>query len=218
VAGVVTGVLHKKRGRPIREDRSRIEIRDNSGMHRKGLVRVGHLESSIERMRGHNVMLDEDLAALYQVDVKVLNQAVKRNRDRFPADFMFRLTAREAESLRSQIVTLNGGRGRHRKYRPFAFTEEGVAMLSGLLRSARAVRVNIGIMRAFVRFRQILAGNADFAKKLEELEARYDEQFAIVFQAIRQLMTPAAVPRKRIGFRSEKAGRPGGAPGSAETR
>lgn len=187
-------------------------------MRRKALVRVGHLESSIVRMRGHNVMLDEDLAALYQVDVKVLNQAVKRNRDRFPPDFMFRLTAREAESLRSQVVTLNRGRGHHRKYRPFVFTEQGVAMLSGVLRSARAVRVNIGIMRAFVRLRQMLAANADLAKKLDELETRYDEQFDVVFQAVRELMTPPALPRKRIGFRSEKAGRSAGAPGSAETR
>jgi hypothetical protein len=150
-------------------------------------------------------MLDEDLAALYQVAVKVLNQAVKRHRARFPSDFMFKLTAREVQSLRSQTVTLNGGRGRHRKYPPSVFTEQGVAMLSGVLRSPRAVRVNISIMRAFVRLRQFLADHADLARKLGELEARYDEQFEVVFQAIRELITPPTAPRKRIGFRTEKA-------------
>jgi hypothetical protein len=129
-------------------------------MRGKSLVRVEPIERAIVRLRGDYVMLDEDLAALYQVSVKALNQAVKRNRNRFPSDFMFRLTVRETESLRSQTVTLKRGRGRHRKYRPFAFTEQGVAMLSGILRSRRAVQVNIGIMRAFVRFRQILASNA----------------------------------------------------------
>jgi hypothetical protein len=174
-------------------------------MSREALVPVEHIRRSILRLRGHNVMLDEDLAALYQVDVKVLNQAVKRHRARFPSDFMFKLTAREVQSLRSQTVTLNGGRGRHRKYPPSVFTEQGVAMLSGVLRSPRAVRVNISIMRAFVRLRQFLADHADLARKLGELEARYDEQFEVVFQAIRELITPPTAPRKRIGFRTEKA-------------
>ena len=116
---------------------------------------------------------------------------------------MFKLTAREVRSLRSQTVTLNGGRGRHRKYPPSVFTEQGVAMLSGVLRSPRAVRVNISIMRAFVRLRQVLADHADLAKKLGELEAKYDEQFDVVFHAIRELMTPPTATRKRIGFRAD---------------
>jgi hypothetical protein len=130
----------------------------------------------------------------------VLNQAVKRNRERFPADFMFRLTAREAASLRSQIVTSKAGRG-GRRSAPYAFTEQGVAMLSSVLRSSRAIRVNIQIMRAFVRLRQMLASNSDLATKLGELETRYDGQFKIVFRAIRALMAPTTASRKRIGFR-----------------
>jgi hypothetical protein len=174
-------------------------------MSDKALIPVERIERTILRLRGHNVMLDADLAALYQVDVKVLNQAFKRNRDRFPADFVFQLTAEEAESLRSQIVTLKVGRGRHRKYLPYAFTEQGVAMLSGVLRSRRAVKVNIEIMRAFVRLRRMLQSNAELAKKLDELEAKYDAQFKVVFQAIRELMAPPPASRKRIGFRSEKS-------------
>jgi hypothetical protein len=145
-------------------------------------------------------MLDSDLAELYGVPTKVFNQAVKRNRDRFPADFMFRLSTQEYEALRSQFVTLNSGRGRHRKYLPFAFTEQGVAMLSSVLRSKRAVHVNIEIMRTFVRLRQMLAAHKDLAVKLQTLEKKYDAQFRVVFDAIRQLMT-APEPRKRkIGF------------------
>jgi hypothetical protein len=155
-------------------------------------------------MRGHNVMLDTDLAALYQVDVKALNQAVKRNRDRFPPDFMFRLTSRETESLRSQNVTLENGRGRHRKYLPYAFTEQGVAMLSGVLRSQRAVQVNVEIMRTFVRLRYMLESNAQLARKLDELEKKSDVRFEIVFRAIKELMS-APVRRKQIGFRSERS-------------
>jgi hypothetical protein len=151
------------------------------------------------RLRGVNAMLDADLAALYQVDVKVLNQAVKRHRNRFPSDFMFRLSAQEARSLRSQIVTSNNGRG-GRRYAPYAFTEQGVAMLSSVLRSGRAVRVNIEIMRAFVRLRRLLESNAELVRKLEILEEKYDEQFTIVFQAIREIMRPPVPVRRRIGF------------------
>jgi ORF6N domain-containing protein len=151
-------------------------------------------------LRGHSVMLDTDLAALYQVDIKSLNQAVKRNRARFPSDFMFRLTRDEAESLRSQIVTLERGRGRHRKYLPYAFTEQGVAMLSSVLRSSRAVRVNIEIMRVFIRLRRALHSGGELAKKIDRLEIKYDGQFAVVFQAIRDLVTPPPVPRRRIGY------------------
>jgi hypothetical protein len=162
------------------------------------------IERAICRVRGQNVMLDADLAALYQVDVRVLNQAVRRNADRFPSDFMFKLTAEEAASLRSQIVILESGRGRYRKYHPLVFTEQGVAMLSSVLRSPRAIRVNIEIMRAFVQLRRMLGANAELAQKLDELEQKYDAQFKTVFQAIRELMAPACPPRKEIGF-----GRPG---------
>ncbi len=170
------------------------------------LLPVKTIERAVLRLRGHNVMLDADLAALYEVDVKVLNQAVRRNRARFPADFMFRLTGRETESLRSQIVTLKGRRGQHPKYPPYAFTELGVAMLSGVLRSSRAIRVNIQIMRTFVRLRQMLESNTHLAKKLDELEERYDMQFREVFRVIRQIIAPPSSSRKRIGFRSEPAG------------
>lgn len=169
---------------------------------RRALLPVKDIERVVVRFRGHNVMLDSDLAALYEVDVKVLNQSVRRNSGRFPADFMFRLTGREAESLRSQIVTAKIGRGGRRTL-PYAFTEQGVAMLSGVLRSARAIRVNIQIMRAFVRLRLMLESNAQLAKKLDELEGRYDAQFRVVFNAIRQLMAPPLSSRKRIGFRPQ---------------
>jgi ORF6N domain len=125
------------------------------------VVPFKRIEQAIVRLRGYNVLLDADLGALYQVSVKALNQAVKRNRNRFPQDFMFRLSAEEAESLRSQNVTLESGRGQHRKYLPNVFTEQGVAMLSSVLRSQRAVRVNIEIMRAVVRLRQLIASNAE---------------------------------------------------------
>ncbi len=162
-------------------------------------------ERSIYSLRGQRVMLDETLADLYGVSVRELNQAVKRNMERFPEDFMFRLTAEEAESLRSQIVILNvASRGGHRKYRPYAFTEQGVAMLSGLLRSPRAIATNVAIMRAFVRLRQLLAEHAELARKLAALEKHYDGKFKIVFEAIRELMKPLdpPQPRHRIGFRT----------------
>lgn len=168
---------------------------------RHGVIPVEKITQAILLIRGQKVMLDEALAALYEVEVKVLNQAVRRNAERFPADFMFQLVAKEAALLRSQFVTLKIGRGLHRKYRPYAFTEQGVAMLSSVLRSDRAVRVNIEIMRAFVQLRQMLASNADLARKLAALEKRYDAQFKVVFDAIRELMAPSEPPRKRrIGF------------------
>lgn len=148
------------------------------------------IESRILFLRGQKVMLDIDLAPLYKVKVKALNQAVKRNIERFPMDFMFQLTAEEAAFLRSQTVTLKSGRGKHRKYLPYAFTEPGVAMLSSVLRSPRAVRVNIEIMRAFVRLRQMLATHADLARKLELLEKKHGAQFKLVFDAICELMIP----------------------------
>ena len=149
-------------------------------------------------------MLDADLATLYGIDTRELVQAVRRNAERFPADFIFQLAPHELELLRSQIVISKTGRG-GRRTAPYAFTEEGVAMLSSVLRSRRAVKVNIEIMRAFVRLRRMLQSNAELAKKLDELEAKYDAQFRVVFQAIRELMMPPPASRKRIGFRSEKS-------------
>jgi hypothetical protein len=150
-------------------------------------------------LRGQRVLLDSHLADLYGVAVKILVQAVKRNRARFPADFMFQLTKQEVARLRSQFVTSNGRGGR--RYAPYAFTEQGVAMLSSVLRSKRAVLVNVEIMRAFVHLRRMLASNEPLARKLAELEARYDDQFRVVFDAIRELMSvPDAGPRRQIGF------------------
>ncbi|MBI5882746.1 MAG: ORF6N domain-containing protein [Elusimicrobia bacterium] len=172
------------------------------------------VESRIYLIRGHKVMLSHDLAELYGVETRVLVQAVRRNLDRFPEDFMFRLTWEEAkratsrfgnqtpsQNSRSQIVILRWGE--NVKYLPFAFTEQGVAMLSSVLRSKQAVQVNIEIMRAFVRLRQILGAHKDLAAKLEALEKKYDAQFSVVFDAIRKLMAPPAPPRPRIGFRPD---------------
>lgn len=168
-----------------------------------GVIPVERIARSILLIRGQKVMLDEALAALYEVEVKVLNQAVRRNAGRFPTDFMFQLTAEETVFLRSQFVTLKTGSGRHRKYLPYAFTEQGVAMLSSVLRSKRAVRVNIEIMRAFVQLRQMLSSNTDLARKLAALEKRYDAQFKVVFDAIRELTAPPESPgKRRIGFLS----------------
>ncbi len=166
------------------------------------VVPPGLVEHEIFVVRRHRIILDEQLALLYGVEVKVLNQAVKRNRERFPEDFMFQLTAEETALLRSQTVTLAAapGRGAHRKYRPYAFTEQGVAMLSSVLRSRRAVQVNIEIMRAFVRLRRMLQETTDLARKLAALERKYDGQFKIVFEAIRELMQPPVAPPRRIGF------------------
>lgn len=143
-------------------------------------------------------MLSIDLAALYDVPVKALVQAVKRNRSRFPADFMFQLSEREFANLKSQFVTSSWGG--LRRARPYAFTEQGVAMLSSVLRSRRAVRVNLEIMRAFVRLRRLIARHADLERRLAELERRYDGQFRVVFDAIRELVAPPPIIRRRIGF------------------
>ena len=166
-------------------------------------IPIERITRALLLIRGQKVILDEALAALYEVEVKVLNQAVRRNLDRFPADFMFQLTREEGAFLRSQFVTLKTGSGRHWKYLPYAFTEQGVAMLSSVLRTKRAVRVNIEIMRALVQLRQMLSSHADLARKLEALENKYDAQFKVVFDAIRELMTPPDPPRRRIGFVSE---------------
>ncbi len=146
-------------------------------------------------------MLDTDLAGLYRVETRALVQAVTRNRRRFPSDFMFRLNSAEFERLRSQIVMSNARGGR--RHRPYAFTEQGVAMLSSVLRSDRAVQANIAIMRAFVRLREILITHERLAAKLETLERKYDGQFRVVFEAIRELMAPSPVAaRRQIGFKT----------------
>ena len=156
------------------------------------------IEGKIFLIRGHKVMLSIDLAELYNVEPKVLTQAVKRNVERFPSDFMFQFTYREFTNLKSQIVTSSWGG--IRRAMPYAFTEQGVAMLSGILNSPRAIRVNIEIMRAFVRLRQMLISNVELARKLNALEKKYDAQFKVVFDAIRELMTPPDKPRRRIGY------------------
>ena len=164
------------------------------------VVVARRIEQQIHVLRGERVMLDRDLATLYEVPTKVLNQAVRRNLERFPPDFMFRLDEEEQASLKSQVVTLKRGRGQHRKYLPYAFTEQGVAMLSSVLRSERAIQVNIEIMRGFVRLRRMAISHADLALRLDALESKYDAQFKVVFDAIRQLMEPPERPKPRIGF------------------
>jgi hypothetical protein len=174
---------------------------------------IQSIDRSILTIRGHRVLLDDDLARLYEVETKVFNQAVKRNRERFPADFMFQLTADEVAALRSQSVTSKGRGGR--RYLPYAFTQEGVAMLSSILGSKRAIEVNIEIMRAFVRIRQILAANAGLAHKLDALEERFtkhqgdnakrhaehEKHIRVVFEALRRLLDDKEnEPPSRIGF------------------
>jgi len=167
----------------------------------KALIPVERIENSILLIRNERVILDADLAFLYGVTTKVLVQAVKRNLDRFPPDFMFRLSREEFASLRSQFVTSKPKSGRGgRRYPPYAFTEEGVAMLSSVLNSPRAIKVNVEIMRAFVRLRKILASHVELARKLEVLEKKYDSQFKVVFEAIRRLMAPKEPPNRKIGF------------------
>jgi len=148
-------------------------------------------------------MLDSDLAGLYGVPTKRLNEQVHRNKRRFPLDFMFQLSPPEAALLRSQNATSKTGRG-GRRYRPFVFTEHGVVMLSSVLNSDRAIAVNIEVARAFVRLRRMLGANAELSRRIDELENRYDHQFKAVFDAIRELMTPPNPPRRRIGFIEEE--------------
>jgi ORF6N domain len=161
---------------------------------------VKGIEKSILVIRGERVMLDEDLAKLYGVEVRALIQAVKRNPGRFPDDFSFQLTKDEWTLLRSQTVILNAGRGTGRKYAPHAFTEQGVAMLSSVLRSERAIEANVAIMRAFVQLRAMLLTNEQLARQVAALEKKYDAQFRFVFDAIRDLMAVPEKPKRRIGF------------------
>jgi len=204
-------------------------------MNEATLIPAERIERRILLLRGHKVILDSDLAELYGVATRTLNQAVQRNLERFPDDFMFQLSTQESElilrsqivisndessgnssknkgSLRSQTVISKAGKG-GRRYLPYAFTEQGVAMLSSVLRSPRAVQVNIAIMRTFVQLRQMLASNAGLARKLEELETNYDEQFKVVFDAIRELMAePEPLKPKHgreIGFHSALKSRRG---------
>lgn len=167
---------------------------------------VERIASRILLVRGERVILDADLASLYCVETRAVVQAVKRNSDRFPGDFMFQLTQDESDALRSQIVISKPtGRGGRRSL-PYAFTEQGVAMLSSVLHGERATRVNIEIMRTFVRLRQMLASHAELSHKLSALERKYDVQFKVVFDAMRKLMTPPPSNRRRIGFRAKNAG------------
>ena len=175
------------------------------------------IASQVLTLRGRRVLLARQLAVLYGVETKVLNQAVKRNADRFPADFMFQINGTEMASLRSQFVTLDGtdselpealrsqfvtsSKGAHSKYLPYAFTEQGIAMLSSVLKSERAVAVNIEIMRTFIKLRGMLSEHKDLKRELTALERKYDENCRVVFEAIRELMLPSPVAKKRrIGF------------------
>ena len=164
------------------------------------IVPMERIQKTIYLVRGQKVMLDRDLAALYEVPTNVLKRAVKRHADRFPDDFMFVLDRKEFMNWRGQFVTSNSDRMGLR-HAPMAFTEQGVAMLSSVLNSPRAIAVNISIVRAFVQLRVILSTHADLARKLEELEKKYDAQFRVVFDAIRQLMAPPDPPRKQVGFK-----------------
>ena len=165
------------------------------------VVPVARIQKSIFLFRGQKVLLDMDLAEFYGVETRSLIQAVKRNIERFPSDFVFQLDWDEFDSLRSQIVISKGKGGR--RYLPYAFTEQGVAMLSSVLRSKRAIQVNVAIMRTFVKLREILLTHKELAHQLVDLERRledHDEQIQTIFEAIRQLMTPPAKPHKKIGF------------------
>lgn len=164
---------------------------------------IENIEQKIYHIRGHRVMLDSDLAVIYAVPTRRLNEQVRRNIMRFPSDFMFRLTMHEVKSLRSQIATLKPGRGKHRKYLPYAFTEHGAVMLASVLNSTIAVSASIEVVRAFVRLRAVLAAHKQLARKLEQLEKKYDKEFKVVFEAIRHLMDPPNLPPHRpIGFQA----------------
>ena len=163
------------------------------------LITVENIREKILFIRGLKILLDRDLARLYGVETKRLKEAVKRNIDRFPKDFMFRLTKKEFENWRSQFASSNSVRMGLR-YAPWAFTEQGVAMLSSVLKSKKAINVNIAIMRAFVELRKMIDANKELLKRIEKMEERYDEQFLIVFKAIKELMRDEEKPKRKIGF------------------
>ena len=176
----------------------------------KALTPVADISRTILVLRGQRVILDSDLAALYGVSTKRFNEQVRRNRERFPGDFMFRLTAPEAAALRSQFATLKKGRGQHRKYLPYAFTEHGAIMAASVLNSPRAVEMSVYFVRAFVRLREILASNRELARRFDELEARldkkltaHDEAIAAILSAIRELMNPPEPKHRPIGFTAD---------------
>ncbi len=206
--------IEEARGIPYTDQAINITTVQQGMSKKQTVIPRERIETRIFLLRGQKVMLSTDLAELYGVEARSLTQAVKRNTERFPKDFMFQLTWEEASILKSQSVILKEPikprlrsqsvilkRGQHIKYLPYAFTEQGVAMLSSVLHSKRAVQVNIEIMRAFVRLRQMLVSNAGLARKLAALEKKYDAQFRVVFDAIRELMTPPEPKKKRpIGF------------------
>jgi ATP-dependent Clp protease ATP-binding subunit ClpA len=174
---------------------------------------VESVAGAIRVVRGQRVMIDSELAALYGVTTKRLNEQVKRNLRRFPVDFMFRLTAEEAEALRSQFATLKEGRGRHRKYVPYAFTEHGAVQAANVLNSDRAIEMSVYVVRAFVQLRSLMSANAELARRLDELEARiekklvgHDQAIAAVLSAIRELMKPAPAAQRGIGFTADIGG------------
>lgn len=170
------------------------------------MARSADIARAILLLRGQRVILDAELAALYAVTTKRLNEQIRRNRKRFPDDFIFQLTAEEAGALRSQFATLKTGRGQHRKYLPYAFTEHGAIMVATILNSPRAVEMSVFVVRAFVRLRELLASNAALARKLDELERKYkhhDEAITAILSAIRELMSPPVPKRRGIGFTAD---------------
>ena len=171
-------------------------------MSNRSLIPIEKIEKAIYLIRGGRVMLDRDLAKLYDVTTAELNQAVRRNRDRFPEDFMFQLTSDEVAQLNRSQSVIGSEKHRDPRFRPYVFTEQGVAMLSSVLRSKRAITVNIEIMRAFVKLRLMMASNAELSHRLDEFESKYDRRFKVVFGAIRKLMAPPVSKTKEIGFRS----------------
>ena len=169
-------------------------------MNQSGLIPIERIEQAIYFIRGEKVMLDRDLAALYGVETKVLKRSVRRNIERFPSDLMFVLSSSELHDWRCQFGTSKSER-QGLRHPPMAFTEHGILMLSSVLKSKRAIQVNLQIVRTFVKLRQILASNVELSRRLDELESKYDGQFKVVFDALRQLMTPGPTKQKRIGFR-----------------
>jgi phage regulator Rha-like protein len=178
---------------------------------RRALVPLEDVSRAILVLRGHRVLLDAELAVLYGVTTKRLNEQVRRNRERFPGDFMFQLTTEEQDSLRSQFATLKSGRGQHRKYLPYAFTEHGAIMAASVLNSPRAIEMSVYVVRAFVRMRELLASNRELAHRFAQLEARldkHDEAIAAILSAIRELMNPPEPKRRPIGFTADLEEKP----------